>query len=312
MSNKSELKEDLEKRKREIISHNKAIIQKANEVFVGKIDPFDVNIDEEIQILRKIRNIIGDEDDLKRGITGYESINDINSKQQEKLNNIITEKSDPRWQLRNKQLHNFLKNKKKFDNFQENFIIPLLNQEKDDLKIAIPIHVIYPVILPDNYFQENKEVIRKIYHSLEIKRRKDENIIEVPLSESQEFTENNIEANEFYDQIMEIFETLKEEKEIKLLKFILSTNYMETLMRLQAISYLVSNNYIEIIPSSEDEIEESGMYKIIIQPNSKKKSQEDNYSSTIILGITYDEWKALQPFIKKGDLSKRPILMNLG
>jgi len=312
MSSKSELRKNLEKRKREIISHNKSIIQKANEVLTGKIDPFDVKIEEEILTLKKIREIVDDEDDLKRGLTGYESINDINSKQQEKLTSIISEKSDPRWQLKNKQITDFLNNKSRFDEFKDNFIIPLLNQGKENSKIAIPIKQNYPKILHENFFKDNEDLLNEIFHSLETELSKVDNIFKIQSSKLKEPAVEIQEENEFYDQIMEIFDNLKQNNEIKLLKFILSTNYMETLMRLQAISYLVSNGFIELKPSSKEEIEESGNYKIVFSKDNKSKIKGNDFNSTVILGISFDEWKSLQPFIKKGSLKNRPHLMNLG
>lgn len=303
---------ELEKRKRKIISHNKSIIQKATNVLTGKIDPFEVKIVEEIRTLEQIRKIIGDEDDLKRGLTGYESINDINSKQKEKLEEIISAKADPRWKSKYKKLVEFVAAPKKIKNFENNFIIPILNREDRNLIIAIPLQKTFPKVLPEIFFKENRELINDIFHSLETKIPREENVFEKRSEKIIESIPEIQEDFEFYDQILEIFEEIKKNTEIKLLKFILSENYMETLMRLQAVSYLVSNGYLELVPSPKVEIEESGKYKVIVSKNKKNDNQNHKKNSTIILGLSYNEWKSLQKYIKKGDLSNRPSLMNLG
>jgi len=88
---------------------------------------------------------------------------------------------------------------------------------------------------------------------------------------------------------------------IPLVKFILANTYQETLLRLECVSYLISSGIVTLENSRTAERPEAGRF--VITPS--RSTETSVQPRTIILGLTWEEWKALRPLYKKASFDSR-------
>ncbi|MHA1339686.1 MAG: hypothetical protein ACTSRZ_05955 [Promethearchaeota archaeon] len=298
--------DNIRKKKEKIFKKILEIIREAEKALRDEIDPFKYNIKENLKKIAEIREESIDEDDILRGLKGYSKIEDVNLKQLDILEKLINKKIDIETKKKYKIIIDILNDKTKLLDFNKKFTRKLIQIRK----IYNPIDFEIPFILPSNIHLKNMNQLKNIYRNLEEGKVKIIKEKDIELEIETDYLDENI-----YDEIMEILEIIKKEKELKILKFILTDSYAETLKRLQALAYLISHGYLRLAFSSEEEKVESGKYKIIY--NNEKgdliDQQENivNDSKSIILGITYNEWKSLQPFLKNNNFENRPKINNI-
>lgn len=301
--------------KKKLLKDNIEIWSKAEKVLLGLIDPFEIEIESEIKKLSDIRKLTKDEDELHQGIKSYKFINEINSKQGEKLNQFLNKKININWENNNRSLQELLKTSSKFKTLKKN-----VQNAINEAKFAFPImrKTEFPIALDKDFLMNNNNLLIDIYSRLERSELISKKGI-INLDESYKTRLKPIEElevdEEFYENISEALNTIQKEDEILILKYILSESYSESLMRLQALSYLASNGMVSLVPAEEDEVADSGRYKLINKPwvdSNLKENDIKNQGSTFILGISYSEWKELGSVIGQKSLKGRPILANLG
>jgi hypothetical protein len=235
-------------------------------------------------------------------------LNQVHSKQEIVLQDLIEQKIDVTWNRKFKNIIDFLKDQSKFDEFKTQIILKGLVENKFNRIFQKKL----PTMLSIDFINRISDEIKNVLTTLETFKIPEETSFKV------EFEEQQLEEIEsFYDEMLNLLEEIEKEKEIYILKFIMTESYQNTIKRLQAVSYLISLNVLKLEWSSEEEILESGKYKASVMGNHTTLFQENSTENpendkSIILGISFNEWQQLKPFLQQDDFKGRPELKLLG
>jgi hypothetical protein len=103
---------------------------------------------------------------------------------------------------------------------------------------------------------------------------------------------------EFRKRTLSLFAQIQKarDKSVPLLKFILAKTYQETLLRLECVSFLASSGMIQLAAAGKKEQKEAG--KFMILKGQTKTQRAEVPPSSIVLGMTWDEWQNLQEIIE--------------
>jgi hypothetical protein len=113
---------------------------------------------------------------------------------------------------------------------------------------------------------------------------------------------------QFKSTLNQMYKLLKKKKKLPLLETILSDSYTESFLKIQCLSFLFTNSYINLVKSSDSERDRSGRWIIWDSTNNPQKNDGEKTPASIIIGLSYKNWKIMQPFFEKDDFKGRPHL----
>ncbi|MHA1268951.1 MAG: hypothetical protein ACTSPY_04120 [Candidatus Helarchaeota archaeon] len=261
------------------------IISNCYSVLEGRSDPFEIDLIQMINEVSDFRRHIKNEKDINDGIHALSVITRVRLLKDEFLENKKKGIYDKNiWNI----IHNYFNRDSQF----------LKNLGKELLKERF----ISSMFSPINVISENADIIRgieQIYPKIIFNTK-----IDVSNEIQTSIPKIDIKEINFESYINKIMNELDNTERVPLLKFILTNDYQETQLRLECICHLLSSGKIKLSFANDDEKHEAGRY--VIGTNNDQKFE--GYS--IILGLDYDEWIALQKCIKLNNFSNR-IKLNL-
>ncbi|MFX0113868.1 MAG: hypothetical protein ACFFB3_04925 [Candidatus Hodarchaeota archaeon] len=259
------------------------VIKIARDALSESVDPLTVDVGELVEIVASTRALAKDREDVAQGVYALSTLAQVREKQ----DRLLLEIAKGREELLSREQ-----------------LIQLVNLLADRTAMAKLAQFIAKNNLIWSLPRANPRInLKKIEaHMEEILPKIDMEAEASPLDPELEhrildFSKDK--SPEFRKRALSLFAQLQKarEKSVPLLKFILARTYQETLLRLECVSFLASSGMIQLGAAGKKEQKEAG--KFVILKGQTRTQRVEVPPSSIVLGMTWDEWKNLQEIIEE-------------
>lgn len=269
------------------------VIKIAREALSDSMDPLAVDIGELIDVVASTRALAKDREDVAQGVYALAALAQVREKQDRLMLEIAKGQDELLSREQLIQLVNLL---------SDRTAMAKLAQLIAKNKLIWSLPRINPRINFERIETQMEDVVAKIDLDAEVSPV-DPELEQRILALSKE------KSPEFQKSALALFIQLQNasKKSVPLLKFILAKTYQETLLRLESVSFLASSGMIQLVPASKKEQKKAGRFMILKE---KPKAQRAELPpSSMVLGLTWDEWKNLQEVLAdKRELKARKKL----
>lgn len=265
------------------------VIHEVEEALLGTINPLSVSVSELTNKVGSTRVSAVEGKDIHQGVSALGSLSLLRSRQDDLLQELAQGKTvgtDP-YIIRNRQLLNS-------------------PSALEDIGLAVARKMSSPVRIMNQISRE--ELIKYLIEVLPSVN------VEVT-TESVEEESRKIESEllheerlrEHIESILGVYREIRNVEAVPLLDFVIEKTYSESLLKLEAVSYLLSSGRIGIVSATSEQKPQAGMYILSYE----KRISLDEHRS-FLLGLTHEEWQMLWILKEKGELEKRQETMFLG
>lgn len=270
----------------------KKILIEASEVLDGKSNILNYNVNAVIAKVKNIREQLKEEDLWSEGVSTLKLLFRIRKKQDEAIIKILSGDLEYFGPNYTETVFKFLENEELLINIGSRlYRTQKINQTLPNMDL--------------NYAEE------VLFNSLRICQI----IIETVIPEKEETPEIKIpgeyKSKKFKETLNELYKLLKKKQKLPLLETILTDSFLETFLRIQCISYLFTYSYVKLIEAEESEQLRAGRWMIVDSSSIPNLKEEEYISSSVIIGLSYNNWRKLQPFLKTNDFENRPLISTI-
>ncbi len=285
-------------------------------------DPMNITVSELVDELAETKDSVESSLDIVQGVRNLEGLNVLRQKQDEILLDIAR---GARLSPEQNQFYQFLftiindrKERKRFLEWSERFPLKYTNsflnlfwnftENKKKLEITQLKKRIEFLHLEDLF----KTIDSHIRHG---KSKTESNI---PTIYDQEYITKTVDSiasetsSYFHKKLISLATKIAQQKTIFLLPLIWSDSYQETLHNLEAVSILISSGVVTLKDLGQNKKNIYGRYKLTFNDFSENTQNFNLHAATekasIVFGLTFEEWKNAQQYIKNGEWDKRPPL----
>ncbi|MHA2371018.1 MAG: hypothetical protein ACXADX_19555 [Candidatus Hodarchaeales archaeon] len=257
------------------------VIKIARDALSDSVDPLTVDVGELVEIVASTRTLASEREDVAQGVYALSALAQVREKQ-DRLMLEIAKGHDAllsREQLI--QLVNLLADRTAMAKLAQLIA-------KKNLVWSLPRA--NPRINLERIERQMEEVAPKIdleAESSPIDPEVEQQILDLSKGKSPEFRQRTLTL---LSQIQQ-----HKKKGIPLLSFILAKTYQETLLRLECVSFLASSGMIQLAQAGKGEQKEAGKFVIL---KGTAKGQRVEIPSSMVLGLTWDEWTHLQDVVR--------------
>ncbi|MFQ5981412.1 MAG: hypothetical protein ACE5OZ_24990 [Candidatus Heimdallarchaeota archaeon] len=269
------------------------VIKIAREALSDSVDPLTVDIGELIDVVASTRALAKDREDVAQGVYALAALAQVREKQDRLMLEIAKGQDELLSREQLIQLVNLLSDRTAMAKLAQLIA-------KSNLIWSLPR--INPRINLERIEPQMEDAIAKIDLEAEVSPMDPEleqRILDLSKEKNPEFQKN---ALALFIQIQNA-----SKKSVPLLKFILAETYQETLLRLESVSFLASSGMIQLVSAGRREQKEAGKFMIL---KGKPKGQRGELPpSSMVLGLTWDEWKNLQEVLadKRGLKARKKL-----
>ncbi|MHA1249753.1 MAG: hypothetical protein ACTSRP_07165 [Candidatus Helarchaeota archaeon] len=268
----------------------KKILINASEVINGKRNILNYNVNAAIEKVKNIREHLKEENLWAEGVSALKLLYRIRKKQDEIILKILSGDLEFFAPNYSEAILKFLENEELLKNIGSR----LYRTQKINLALS------------NIDFDYSKEIILSALKKSQI-------VIETIIPE-EEIPEIKItgeyKSKKFKETLNNLYRLLKEKHKLPLLETILTDSFLETFLRIQCISYLFTYSYVKLVEADESERIKAGRW-MIVDSSSISDFNEKKVSSSFIIGLSYKNWKKLQPFLKNKNFENRPLISTI-
>ena len=264
------------------------ILIDASEILEGKGEILDYNVNDAITKVKDIREQLKDEDLWSEGVSTLKILFRIRKKQDEVILKILSGDLEYFGADYSEAILKYLENEDLLRSIGNRlYRTQKINQTFPNLDLNYAEGVIF------NSAKNCSITVEKFFLGEEI----DE--IEIP---------EGYKSKKFKETLNALYRLLKKNKKLPLLETVLSDSFSETFLRIQCMSYLFQNAFVKLVRARESERARAGRWMLVDSSAISNFKDEESISSSIIFGLSYNNWKKLQPYLKKNDFDNRPVI----
>lgn len=267
------------------------IILKSYDALKGLSDPENLDVGELIEELKDTREYCPEMSDISTGVNAIRILNLVREKQDE----ILSERSKgleiPHWKIKK-----FLENSELLENFalkinrEFQFNAPSGSNPKQNFNLDL---------------MELGEIINSYFSDVKWDYKPKLEIIE----DLKPILSRKNPKLAF--KVEELFGSLDISKEYKMPEFIIAKSYSESLLRLECLSFLISQNRIELLKKSDAKNYNVDNRHILRVKQTKKEADKITNNASIIVGLNYKDWNYLKDYYASKREETRKEILNL-
>ena len=264
------------------------ILIEASKFLEGRSEILDYNVNDTITKVKHIREQLKDEDLWNEGVSTLKLLFRIRKKQDEVILKILSGDLEYFGPNYSETILKYLEN--------QNLLRIIGNRLYRTQKINLTFPNLDLNYTKNVIFDSAKNysiIVEKVFPKEEIA--------------DFEFPEG-YKSKKFKETLNALYRFLKKSKKLPLLETILTDSFSETFLRIQCIGYLFQNAFVKLVRASESERTRAGRWVLVDSSLISDFKEEESNSSSIIFGLSYNNWKKLQPYLKKNDFENRPTI----
>lgn len=257
------------------------VIKMAREALSDSVDPLTVDVGELVEIVASTRTLASEREDVAQGVYALAALAQVREKQDRLMLEIAKGHDELLSREQLIQLVNLL---------ADRTAMAKLTQVIAKKNLVWSLPRVNPRINLESIERQMEEVAPKI--DLEADSRPI-----APEVEQRIFDLSKGKSPEFRKRALTLLSQIQppKKKGIPLLRFILAKTYQETLLRLECVSFLASSGMIQLAHADKGERKEAG--KFVILKGTAEGQKVEAPPSSMVLGLTWDEWTHLQEVV---------------
>ncbi len=267
------------------------IILKSYDALKGLSDPENLDIGELVEELTDTREYSPEMSDISTGVNAIRVLNLVRERQDE----ILSERSKgleiPHWKIKN-----LLENSELLENFafeinrKFQFNAPSGSNPKENFNLDLV---------------ELGEIINSYFSDVKWDYKPELEIVDdlKPILSRKD--------PKLAFKVEELFGSFDISKEYKIPEFIIAKSYSESLLRLECLSFLISQNRIELIKTSDSKDNNIDNRYIFRVKQTKEDPDTITNNASIIVGLNYKDWNYLKDYYASKREEKRKEVLNL-